>query len=45
MIMRWPSIRVRIGTVSTLASSNANALTMWRCSGSASERKCIRAWL
>ena len=43
MIMRCPSIRVRMETVSTLPSSNAKALMMCRCSGSDIERKNIRA--
>ena len=45
MIARWPSIRRRMATVSTLPSSKVKALTMCRCSGSVIERKNSRAWL
>jgi hypothetical protein len=45
MIIRCPSMRLRIAIVSTLPSSNAKALMMWRCSGSDIERKNSRAWL
>ena len=45
MIIRWPSMRLRTARVSTLPSSKANALMMWRCSGSDMERKNRRAWL